>query len=52
MTELDRVEGKVISPNSLHARGRTVQCWTNAMPAAVTPQPLDLAGYMGQGRRS
>ena len=48
MMELDRVEGKVIGPNSLHARGRTVQCWTNAMPAAVTPQPLDLAGYMGQ----
>lgn len=48
MMELYRVEGKVIGPNSLHARGRTVQCWTNAMPAAVTPQPLDLAGYMGQ----
>jgi hypothetical protein len=46
--ERDRIVGKVIGPNSLRASGRIFQCWTNAMSAAVTPQPLDLAGYMGQ----
>ena len=46
--ELDRIEGKVIGSNSLHACGRLIQCWTNAMPAAVAPQPLDLEGYMDQ----
>jgi hypothetical protein len=48
MMERDRIIGKVIGPNSLRARERIFQCWTNAMPAAETPQPLDLAGYMGQ----
>ncbi|HID19496.1 MAG TPA: hypothetical protein EYP28_00940 [Methanophagales archaeon] len=42
------VIGKVIGPNSLRASGRIFQCWTNAMSAAVTPQPLHLAGYKGQ----
>jgi hypothetical protein len=48
MMERDRIIGKVIGPNSLRASGRIIQCWTNAMSAAVTPQPLDLAGYMEQ----
>lgn len=48
MTERNRIIGKVIGPNSLRAGERTIRCWTNAMSTAVTPQPLDLAGYMGQ----
>ncbi len=46
--ERDRIIGKVIGSNSLRASGRIFQCWTNAMSAAVAPQPLDLAGYVGQ----
>ena len=45
MMERDRVEGKVIGPNSLHANGRKIHCWTIAMQAAVAPQPLDLERY-------
>jgi hypothetical protein len=46
--ERNRVEGKVIGPNSLHANGRIMHCWTIAMQAAVAPQPLDLEAYRGR----
>lgn len=49
MHTLDNVEGKVVGPNSLRSNGRTIHCWTNAIQAAVAPQPLFLSAYMGKG---
>ena len=48
MTDRNRIIGEVIGPNSLRAGERILQCWTNAMSAAVKQHPLNLAGYRGQ----
>ena len=47
MPGLVTIKGPVNGENSLIYGERTVKCWTNAMQAAIAPQPLDLAKYKG-----
>ncbi|TKJ38544.1 hypothetical protein CEE37_12320 [candidate division LCP-89 bacterium B3_LCP] len=48
MKELDLIQGKVVESNVLRIQERLIHCWTNAMQAAITPQPLDLSQNMGE----
>jgi hypothetical protein len=48
MRERDYIEGVVVGPNAIQYLGRVVHCWSNAVQAAVSPQPLDLESYKGK----
>lgn len=48
MNGYSTVEGTVVGFNSVQSAGRIIDCWTNAMQAAVAPQPLDLSQHMGK----
>jgi len=48
MSEIKTIQGKVVGSNSIEYDGRVIACWTNAMQAAIAPQPLNLSDYMNK----
>lgn len=46
MKGIRTIQGRVTGNNQLRFEGRNVLCWTNAMQAAVAPQPLDLSQHL------
>ncbi len=47
MSKRTIIQGEVTGTNEILYQGSRIRCWTNAMQAAIAPQPLDLSEYLG-----
>ncbi len=47
MSQRTTIQGEVIGFNEILHGKKAIHCWTNAIQAAMVPQPLDLSAYLG-----
>ena len=47
MSDRTTIQGEVVGTNEVLYNQNPLPCWTNAMQAAIKPQPLDLSEYLG-----
>ena len=47
MNERTTIQGEVTGYNEIAYEKDTIRCWTTAMQAAISPQPLNLSAYLG-----